>query len=82
MSIVGTLGSASNLTVGGFSGPCAKFEKDGRTNINTAVPNWPRSAVEDMIHVLCNGDSPYLPGKEGIRSMQLADKIYRVAGVR
>ena len=82
MSVAGTLGSASNLTVGGFNGPCAKFENDGRTNINTAVPNWPRSAVEDMIHVLCKGDSPYLPGKEGIRSIQLVDQIYRVAGVR
>ncbi|MBI4530748.1 MAG: Gfo/Idh/MocA family oxidoreductase, partial [Candidatus Latescibacteria bacterium] len=75
----GTLGSASNTTRGEFR---VKFEREGRDQLSTLSPDWPKSAAEDMVRVLRDGRAPHVPGEEGIRSIRLLEAIYRGAGVK
>ena len=81
VSISGTLGSASNLAVAGPE-VRVKFEEDGRDGLDAPIPDAPKSAVEDMVRVLRDGASPFVPGEEGVRSVRLAEEVYRVARVR
>ena len=85
VAISGALGSASNLTGGDLR---VKLEKDGGVDRNVPdslkapIPNWPKSAVEDMVRVLRDGAAPYVPGEEGIRPVRLMEEIYTAAGVK
>jgi len=59
-----------------------KFGDKDKNQFKTPAPDWPKSAVEDMVRVLCDGSSPFVPGEEGIRSIQLIEAIYSKAGLR
>jgi predicted dehydrogenase len=57
-----------------------KFE-DGQTELTTPIPDWPKSAAQDMVRVLQKGDDPFLPGEEGIRSIIHLEAMYKKAGI-
>ena len=82
VSISGTLGSTSSFGTGGAEGGLrVKLEKGGLTELQTPVPDWPKSAVEDMVRVLRDGTPPHVPGEEGMRSVRLMEQVYAAASV-
>ena len=77
VSVSGTKGSGSDM-IDGFK---VKFEESDKQELETALPDLPRNAPDDMVRVLRHGMDPYMPGEEGIRSIKLMAEIYRKAGL-
>lgn len=78
IGLTGTLGSAElvreNIQVA--------FEADDRTEPKTPLPDWPKSAADDMVRVLRDGAEPMIPGEEGARAIELLESVYKAAGLR
>ena len=77
-SLGGSHPTTSGTKEGGLH---VKLEKGGLTELETPVPDRPKSAVEDMVRVLRDGTPPHVPGEEGMCSVRLMEHIYAAAGV-
>lgn len=70
--------SFENGSISNLRGELKIKMKDGSEALKTEVPaNLPGNAVEDMIRVLTKNEKPYISGYEGMRSIELLEKIYK-----
>jgi predicted dehydrogenase len=58
------------------------FADRNRTHLETSRPDWPLSAVEDMVRSLREGRELFVDGRQGLASLHLIESIYAAAGIR